>query len=67
MDEIKDEPPANEDEDDGRGAWNTVQLGTLFIVKTPWLSHIGIVTSKARNNFENSDVLFLNKQILVIK
>lgn len=26
MDGIKDEPPANEDEDDGRGAWNTVQL-----------------------------------------
>lgn len=31
MDGIKDEPPANEDEDDGRGAWNTVQLGILDI------------------------------------
>ncbi|XP_011867155.1 PREDICTED: U4/U6.U5 tri-snRNP-associated protein 1 isoform X2 [Vollenhovia emeryi] len=26
MDEIKDEPPANEEEDDGRGAWNAVHL-----------------------------------------
>ncbi|XP_076654071.1 U4/U6.U5 tri-snRNP-associated protein 1 [Halictus rubicundus] len=26
MDGIKEEPPANEEEDDGRGAWNTVQL-----------------------------------------
>nr|XP_012217776.1 PREDICTED: U4/U6.U5 tri-snRNP-associated protein 1 [Linepithema humile] len=26
LDEIKDEPPANEDEDNGRGAWNTVHL-----------------------------------------
>lgn len=31
MDGIKDEPPANEDEDDGRGAWNTVHLGNLHI------------------------------------
>lgn len=31
MDEIKDEPPANEDEDNGRGAWNTVHLGILHI------------------------------------
>lgn len=31
MDGIKDEPPANEEEDDGRGAWNTVQLGILHI------------------------------------
>lgn len=30
MDGIKDEPPVNEDEDDGRGAWNTVHLGILF-------------------------------------
>lgn len=27
MDGVKEEPPANEEEDDGRGAWNTVQLG----------------------------------------
>lgn len=27
MDGVKEEPPANEDEDDGRGAWNTVHLG----------------------------------------
>ncbi|XP_029168218.1 U4/U6.U5 tri-snRNP-associated protein 1 [Nylanderia fulva] len=26
IDGIKDEPPVNEDEDDGRGAWNTVHL-----------------------------------------
>ncbi|EGI69959.1 PREDICTED: U4/U6.U5 tri-snRNP-associated protein 1 [Acromyrmex echinatior] len=26
MDGIKEEPPANEEEDDGRGAWNTVHL-----------------------------------------
>ncbi|KAL0116602.1 hypothetical protein PUN28_009915 [Cardiocondyla obscurior] len=26
MDKIKDEPPANEEEDDGRGAWNAVHL-----------------------------------------
>ena len=26
MDGVKEEPPANEEEDDGRGAWNTVQL-----------------------------------------
>lgn len=26
MDGIKDEPPANEEEDDGRGAWNAVHL-----------------------------------------
>lgn len=26
IDGIKDEPPANEEEDDGRGAWNTVHL-----------------------------------------
>ncbi|XP_031840673.1 U4/U6.U5 tri-snRNP-associated protein 1 [Nomia melanderi] len=26
MDGIKEEPPMNEEEDDGRGAWNTVQL-----------------------------------------
>lgn len=31
MDGIKDEPPTNEDEDDGRGAWNTVHLGILHI------------------------------------
>lgn len=30
MDGVKDEPPANEDEDDGRGAWNTVHLG-IFV------------------------------------
>lgn len=30
MDGIKDEPPASEDKDDGRGAWNTVQLGILW-------------------------------------
>lgn len=29
MDGIKDELPMNEDEDDGRGAWNTVHLGIL--------------------------------------
>ncbi|XP_017880646.1 U4/U6.U5 tri-snRNP-associated protein 1 [Ceratina calcarata] len=26
MDGVKEEPPINEEEDDGRGAWNTVQL-----------------------------------------
>ncbi|XP_053988192.1 U4/U6.U5 tri-snRNP-associated protein 1 [Hylaeus volcanicus] len=26
IDGVKEEPPANEEEDDGRGAWNTVQL-----------------------------------------
>ncbi|KZC11927.1 PREDICTED: U4/U6.U5 tri-snRNP-associated protein 1 [Dufourea novaeangliae] len=26
FDGVKEEPPANEEEDDGRGAWNTVQL-----------------------------------------
>lgn len=26
MDGVKEEPPANEEEDDGRGAWNTVHL-----------------------------------------
>lgn len=31
MDGIKEEPPVNEEEDDGRGAWNTVQLGTSII------------------------------------
>lgn len=31
MDGIKDEPPANEEEDDGRGAWNAVHLGILLI------------------------------------
>jgi hypothetical protein len=31
MDGVKDEPPSNEDEDDGRGAWNTVHLGILYI------------------------------------
>lgn len=30
MDGIKEEQAANEDEDDGRGAWNTVQLG-IFV------------------------------------
>lgn len=32
MDGIKDEPPVNEDEDDGRGAWNTVHLGILLLI-----------------------------------
>lgn len=31
MDGIKDEPPASEDKEDGRGAWNTVQLGILYV------------------------------------
>lgn len=31
MDGVKEEPPVNEEEDDGRGAWNTVHLGiSLF-------------------------------------
>lgn len=30
MDGVKEEPPVNEEEDDGRGAWNTVHLGISF-------------------------------------
>lgn len=46
MDGIKDEPPANEEEDDGRGAWNAVHLGISnididkFDVKTDIFSFI---------------------------
>lgn len=29
MDGTKDEPSTNEEEDDGRGAWNTVHLGII--------------------------------------
>lgn len=33
MDGVKEEPPMNEEEDDGRGAWNTVHLGiSLFLI-----------------------------------
>jgi len=32
MDGIKEEPPANEEEDDGRGAWNTVHLGISCVL-----------------------------------
>lgn len=31
MDGVKEEPPANEEEDDGRGAWNTVHLGIVHL------------------------------------
>lgn len=37
MDGIKDEPLANEDEDDGRGAWNTVHLGILFYIGVKYI------------------------------
>lgn len=37
MDGIKDEPPVNEDEDDGRGAWNTVHLGILFHINIKYI------------------------------
>lgn len=30
MDGVKEEPPMNEEEDDGRGAWNTVHLGIFL-------------------------------------
>lgn len=33
MDGVKEEPPANEEEDDGRGAWNMVHLGIFFELK----------------------------------
>lgn len=42
MDEVKDEPPVNEDEDDGRGAWNTVQLG-IFISQCKFVFYLSFV------------------------
>lgn len=32
MDGIKDEIVSDEEEDDGRGAWNTVHLGICFLL-----------------------------------